>query len=57
MSAVRIRRACPKCGQPMRIVDGSQRSTRTSIYYVMECPYCLLRFDGCRPKRAKRATE
>ena len=38
----------------MRVVDGSQRSTLTAIYYEMECPNCLLRFDGCKPRRKQK---
>ena len=46
-------RKCPKCGQQMRLVDGSERSTRTAIYYTMACPNCLLQLDGCKPRRKK----
>ena len=48
-----IRRTCPKCGQCMRVLDGSQRTTKTAIYYEMECPNCLLRFSGQKPRRSK----
>lgn len=54
MSEVGIRRICPACRAPMRVVDGSQRSTRTMTYYVLECTSCLLRLDGCKPKRSRQ---
>ena len=49
-----IRRTFPKCGQCMRVVDGSQRTTKTAIYYEMECLNCLLRFSGQKPRRSKQ---
>lgn len=54
MSEIGIRRICPACRAPMRVVDGSQRSTRTMTYYVLECTSCLLRLDGCKPKRTRK---
>lgn len=51
---IEIRRTCPACGSPMRVVDGSQRTTRLAVYYDLECPNCLLRFSGEKPRRAKR---
>lgn len=38
----------------MSVLEGSQRTTRTAIYYELECSRCLLRLDGCKPRRSKR---
>ena len=57
MTAIGIRRNCPACGKPMRVIDGSQRSTRTAVYYEMECTNCLLRLDGCKPRRTTRKSD
>ena len=47
-------RICPACGGTMRFVRGSDRTTRTAIYYEMQCEHCLLKLDGCKPRRMKR---
>ena len=53
---IEIRRNCPKCGRPMHLIDGSQRTTHTAIYYELECRNCLLRLDGHKPRRSKRTS-
>lgn len=35
------KRECPKCGKVMRVVDGSQRTTRYKIWFTLQCPACL----------------
>lgn len=47
-------RVCPACGHRMRVVDGSQRTTRTAIYYLVRCENCLLELNGCKPRRSRR---
>jgi len=49
-----IAKKCPACGRPMRLVDGSQRTTRTAVYYLLRCESCLLELDGCKPRRARK---
>lgn len=57
MSSIGIRRKCPACGRPMQVLAGSQRTTRTCVYYEMICTNCLLRLDGCKPRRAHRKAD
>ena len=52
-----IRRKCPACGRPMQVLAGSQRTTRTCVYYEMICTNCLLRLDGCKPRRSRRKAD
>lgn len=53
MMEIRIGK-CPNCGSQMIMVDGSQRTTKTMIYYDVRCPNCNLTKYGNRPRRAKR---
>ena len=52
-----IMRKCPACGSAMHVLDGSQRSTKTCIYYELICTNCLLRLDGCKPRRSHRKAD
>ena len=45
---------CPKCGERMRLVDGSDRTDRMGTWYVLRCPNCLFHMDGYKPRRHKK---
>lgn len=36
-------RACPNCGRPMRIVDGSERTCRGRTFFTLMCDGCCHR--------------
>lgn len=33
-------RYCPLCGNLMKVVEGSQRTTPDKVYFVLRCPTC-----------------
>ena len=33
-------RRCLRCGAVMRVVEGSERSTRTKVFFTLRCPSC-----------------
>lgn len=46
--------ACPRCGTPLVLVDGSERTTRSGTFYEVRCTNCAFRMDGYRPRRSNR---
>lgn len=33
-------RRCPKCNHVLRVVDGSQRTFKDKVYFILRCDWC-----------------
>lgn len=50
MTEVRMT-SCPRCKEPMRLLEDSERTVASGTWYELRCPRCGLRMDGFKPRR------